>query len=233
MQKHVLVVEDDNDILELLKLYLEASEFLVSVAYDGVEALNILKNEKIDLLIADIMMPRMNGYELIKSVRVNSNIPIIIISAKNMDSDKILGLDIGADAYVTKPFNPLEVVAYVKALLRRYNELSSNSKINDVINIGDLSLYLSKCILKKNKKVVPLTSTEIKIIAMMLKSPGKVFTKQQIYECISGEFYECDDNTMMVHISNIRGKIEDNPSKPKYIKTVRGLGYKFENKEEI
>ena len=175
----------------------------------------------------------LNGYELIKSVRVNSNIPIIIISAKNMDSDKILGLDIGADAYVTKPFNPLEVVAYVKALLRRYNELSSNSKINDVINIGDLSLDLSKCILKKNKKVVPLTSTEIKIIAMMLKSPGKVFTKQQIYECISGEFYECDDNTMMVHISNIRGKIEDNPSKPKYIKTVRGLGYKFENKEEI
>ena len=224
MQKHVLVVEDDNDILELLKLYLEASEFLVSDAYDGVEALDILKNEKIDLLIADIMMPRMNGYELIKS---------IIISAKNMDSDKILGLDIGADAYVTKPFNPLEVVAYVKALLRRYNELSSNSKINDVINIGDLSLDLSKCILKKNKKVVPLTSTEIKIIAMMLKSPGKVFTKQQIYECISGEFYECDDNTMMVHISNIRGKIEDNPSKPKYIKTVRGLGYKFENKEEI
>ena len=129
MQKHVLVVEDDNDILELLKLYLEASEFLVSVAYDGVEALDILKNEKIDLLIADIMMPRMNGYELIKSVRVNSNIPIIIISAKNMDSDKILGLDIGADAYVTKPFNPLEVVAYVKALLRRYNELSSNSKL--------------------------------------------------------------------------------------------------------
>ena len=114
MQKHVLVVEDDNDILELLKLYLEASEFLVSVAYDGVEALDILKNEKIDLLIADIMMPRMNGYELIKSVRVNSNIPIIIISAKNMDSDKILGLDIGADAYVTKPFNPLEVVAYIK-----------------------------------------------------------------------------------------------------------------------
>ena len=232
MQKSVLIVEDDNDILELLKLYLESSNFLVYVAYDGIDALELLEKEKINIIIADIMMPKMNGYELIKSVRVNSNIPIIIISAKNMDSDKILGLDIGADAYVTKPFNPLEVVAYVKALLRRYNELS-NSKINDVINIGDLSLDLSKCILKKNKKVVPLTSTEIKIIAMMLKSPGKVFTKQQIYECISGEFYECDDNTMMVHISNIRGKIEDNPSKPKYIKTVRGLGYKFENKEEI
>ena len=152
MQKHVLVVEDDNDILELLKLYLEANGFLVFVAHDGVEALEKLKNVKIDVLIADIMMPRMNGYELIKSVRANSNIPIIITSAKNMDSDKILGLDIGADAYVTKPFNPLEVVAYVKALLRRYNEFSNDSKNNDIINVGDLSLDLSKCILKKNNK---------------------------------------------------------------------------------
>ena len=123
---------------------------------DGVEALEKLKNVKIDVLIADIMMPRMNGYELIKSVRVNSNIPIIITSAKNMDSDKILGLDIGADAYVTKPFNPLEVVAYVKALLRRYNEFSNDSKNNDIINVGDLSLDLSKCILKKNNKFVNL-----------------------------------------------------------------------------
>lgn len=233
MHNRILIAEDDTDIVELLKLYLESSGFEVASTYNGIEALDSFKENNYDIIIADLMMPGLNGYELIKKVREISKIPIVIVSAKNMDSDKILGLDIGADAYVTKPFNPLEVVAYVKALLRRSNEFGYDNKNNDVINFGDLSLDLSKCILKKNKKVVPLTSTEIKIIAMMLKAPGKVFTKQQIYECISGEFYECDDNTMMVHISNIRGKIEDNPSKPKYIKTVRGLGYKFENKEEI
>ena len=233
MQKSVLIVEDDNDILELLKLYLESSNFLVYVAYDGIDALELLEKEKINVIIADIMMPKMNGYELIKKVRANSNIPIMITSAKNMDSDKILGLDIGADAYITKPFNPLEVVAYVKALLRRYNEFEESNKERDVIKVGELSLDLNKYILKKNNKVIPLTSTELKILAMMMKNPGKVFTKSQIYECVSGEFYECDDNTMMVHISNIRSKIEDNPSKPVYIKTVRGLGYKIENKEEL
>ena len=125
MHNHVLIAEDDKDIVELLKLYLESNGFIVSVSYDGLEALSKL-DEDVDIVIADLMMPRLNGYELIKSIREKSDIPIIIISAKNMDSDKILGLDIGADAYVTKPFNPLEVVAYVKALLRRYNELSSS-----------------------------------------------------------------------------------------------------------
>ena len=233
MQNHVLIVEDDNDILELLKLYLESNNFLVYVAYDGIEALELLEKEKINIIIADIMMPRMNGYELIKKVRTNSRIPIIITSAKNMDSDKILGLDIGADAYITKPFNPLEVVAYVKALLRRYNEFGKSNKECDVIKVGELSLDLNKYILKKNNKVIPLTSTELKIITMLMKYPGKIFTKAQIYEVINGDYYECDDNTMMVHISNIRSKIEDNPSKPVYVKTVRGLGYKIENKEEL
>lgn len=233
MQKSVLIVEDDNDILELLKLYLESSNFLVYVAYDGIDALELLEKEKINIIIADIMMPKMNGYELIKKVRANSNIPIMITSAKNMDSDKILGLDMGADAYITKPFNPLEVVAYVKALLRRYNEFEESNRESDVIKVGELSLDLNKYILKKNNKVIPLTSTELKILTMLMKDPGKIFTKSQIYEVINGDYYECDDNTMMVHISNIRSKIEDNPSKPVYIKTVRGLGYKIENKEEL
>lgn len=203
MQKSVLIVEDDNDILELLKLYLESSNFLVYVAYDGIDALELLEKEKINIIIADIMMPRMNGYELIKKVRANSNIPIMITSAKNMDSDKILGLDMGADAYITKPFNPLEVVAYVKALLRRYNEFEESIKESDVIKVGELSLDLNKYILKKNNKVIPLTSTELKILTMLMKDPGKIFTKSQIYEVINGDYYECDDNTMMVHISNI------------------------------
>ena len=233
MHNKILIAEDDMDIVELLKLYLESNGFEVTSTYNGLEALDAFKKGNYDIIIADLMMPGLNGYELIKIVRETSNIPIIIVSAKNMDSDKVLGLDIGADAYITKPFNPLELVAYVKALLRRYYEFkSSNNEIN-TLNVGELSLDLSKYILKKNNKIVPLTSTEIKILAMMMKSPGKVFTRSQIYECINGDFYDTDDNTMMVHISNIRGKIEDNPAKPEYIKTVRGLGYKLENKEEL
>lgn len=232
MHNKILIAEDDTDIVELLKLYLESNGFEVTSTYDGFEALNAFKKGNYDIIIADLMMPGLNGYELIKIVRETSNIPIIIVSAKNMDSDKVLGLDIGADAYITKPFNPLELVAYVKALLRRYYEFKSlNNEIN-TLNVGELSLDLSKYIFMKNNKIVPLTSTEIKILAMM-KSPGKVFTRSQIYECINGNFYDTDDNTMMVHISNIRGKIEDNPAKPEYIKTVRGLGYKLENKEEL
>lgn len=231
MHNHVLIAEDDNDIVEILRLYLESNGFIVFCAGDGIDAMNKLTSD-IDIVIADLMMPRLNGYELIKSIRSKSDIPIIIVSAKNMDSDKVLGLDIGADAYITKPFNPLEVVAYVKALLRRYYDFSGSISKN-IIKYGSLELDLSKCILKLDGRIVPLTSTELKILAMMMENPGKVFTKAQIYECVSAQFYECDDNTMMVHISNIRNKIEDNIKKPRYIKTVRGLGYKFENKEEI
>lgn len=233
MHNKVLIVEDDSDIVELLRLYLESNNYITKDASDGKVALNLLKEEEFDIALVDIMLPKMDGYSLIKEVRQFSNIPIIIISAKTADMDKVLGLKLGADAYITKPFNPLELVAYVKALLRRYYEFKSlNNEIN-TLNVGELSLDLSKYIFMKNNKIVPLTSTEIKILAMMMKSPGKVFTRSQIYECINGNFYDTDDNTMMVHISNIRGKIEDNPAKPEYIKTVRGLGYKLENKEEL
>ncbi len=233
MQNKILIAEDDKDIVELLKLYLESSGFDVTCVYDGASALEIFKDNVFDLIIADLMMPKLNGYELIKELRKTSNVPIIITSAKNMDSDKVLGLDIGADAYITKPFNPLELVAYVKALLRRCSLYKTTNNELDTINVGELSLDLNRYILKKNGVIVPLTSTEIKILAMMMKSPGKVFTKSQIYECLNGDYYDTFDNTMMVHISNIRGKIEDNPAKPLYIKTVRGLGYKLENKEEL
>lgn len=233
MQNKILIAEDDKDIVELLKLYLESSGFDVTCVYDGASALEIFKDNVFDLIIADLMMPKLNGYELIKELRKTSNVPIIITSAKNMDSDKVLGLDIGADAYITKPFNPLELVAYVKALLRRCSLYKTTNNELDTINVGELSLDLNRYILKKNGVIVPLTSTEIKILAMMMKSPGKVFTKSQIYECLNGDYYDTFDNTMMVHISNIRGKIEDNPAKPIYIKTVRGLGYKLENKEEL
>ena len=178
------------------------------------------------------MMPGMNGYELIRQVRTFSNLPIIILSAKTMETDKVLGLNIGADAYLTKPFNALEVVAYVKAALRRYYQLGAEAAAPaapHTITLGALELDTEAFILRKNGETVPLTSTELKILAKLMHSPGRVFTKAQLYECVGGAFYESDDNTMMVHISNLRAKIEDDPAKPQYIKTVRGLGYKIEN----
>ena len=231
MNYNVLIAEDDSDIVELLTLYLNSDGFRVYSADNGVDALHIAKTEDISIALVDIMMPRMNGYELTKQIRAFSNIPIIILSAKNMDTDRILGLNIGADAYMTKPFNPLEVIAYLKAALRRYYKLGSDPMQQEPTQytVGELKLDTSKFVLYKNDRVVPLTSTELKIMAKFMKSPGRIFTKAQLYECISGDYYESDDNTMMVHISNIRAKIEDDPAKPKYIITQRGLGYKIEN----
>ena len=229
MKQNILIAEDDADIVELLTLYLDSADFCVCVANNGIEALEIMKHDKISLALVDIMMPEMNGYEFIKEVRQISDIPIIIISARNQDADKIMGLDIGADAYISKPFNPLEVIAYIKALLRR---CVKNTEEKEVLTLGELDLDMEKFILRKNGLVLPLTLTELKIVAKMMKTPERVFTKAQLYECINGELYESDDNTMMVHISNIRSKIEEDPANPQYIKTVRGLGYKIENKKK-
>ncbi len=225
MKKSILIVEDDTDIIELLKLYLESEGFIVKSCSNGKECLNVLESETIDMIIVDIMMPEMNGYELIKKIRENDSIiPIIVTSAKNLDNDKIVGLNLGADIYITKPFNPLEVVANVKALFRRCNASQLNNKI---IKYDNLELNLDEYILKKDGQPVNLTTTELKILIKLMKTPNRIFTKTQLYECINGETYENSDNAMMVHISNIRSKIEDNPSEPSYIKTVKGLGYKF------
>lgn len=231
MHNKVLIVEDDTDIVELLRLYLESSNYITSAASDGLMALDILKKEKIDIVLVDIMMPKMDGYTLIKEIRKISNIPIIIISAKTTDTDKVLGLKIGADAYITKPFNPLEVVAYVEAILRRFLKLGTDSNSN-ILQVGNLSLEMDKYILKKDDKIIPLTSTEMKMMVMFMQSPNRVFTKSQIYEYINGDYCDSDDNTMMVHISNLRSKLENNPTNPQYIVTVRGLGYKLVPYEE-
>lgn len=224
-KERILIAEDDEDIVELLSLYLESNNYEVTSANNGEDALNIIKEETISLAIVDIMMPKMNGYELIKSIRKFSDIPIIITSAKSMDNDKILGIDIGADVYITKPFNPLEVVAYVKSLLKR----KTNSL--NVIKIGALTLDQERYVVMKNDKVITLTSVEYKILSKLMLNSGKVLSKSQLYEYINGEEFQNDDNTMMVHISNLRSKIEDDPTNPEYIKTVRGVGYKIENKQ--
>ncbi len=229
MNFNILLAEDDEDIVKLLKLYLENEGYVVLWAKDGVEASEIFDKEKVDLALVDIMMPRMNGYELTKYIRKKSNIPIIILSAAQLDSDKILGLNLGADDYMVKPFNPLELIARINANLRRFYKLGNVKDADDgKINIGELTLDTHMLTLEKKGVPINLTATEYKILVMLMKSPGRVFTKMQIYEEVNGDYYANDDNTMMVHISNLRDKIEDDPKNPRYIKTVRGLGYKIE-----
>lgn len=236
MSIKILIAEDEKEIIDLLKLYLEKENLEVVPAYNGEEALRIIENEKIDLAILDIMMPKVNGFEVTKEIRSKQNIPIIILSAKQMDSDKILGLDLGADDYITKPFNPLEVLARIKAQIRRTYNLNTNllDNINpDSIKLGELELDENSFKLTKNNEEIILTPTEFKIIHLFMKSPGRVYTKSQIFENIKGDYFYGDDNTLMVYISRVREKIEDNPKKPIYIKTVRGLGYKIEKEENI
>lgn len=233
MTYKILVAEDDTDIQEVLRLYLVNSGFEVVSAYDGSEAYELMLSEKPDLALLDIMMPVINGYELTKKIREVSNIPIIILSAMNADSDKILGLDIGADDYITKPFNPLEVIARIQSNLRRKYKLDSSAaeENGDMLTVGELKLDTKKFILYKNGEEIMLTPTEFKILSLFMEKPGMVFTKAQIYQRINGDFYETDDNTMMVHISKLRDKLGDNSKSPTYIKTVRGLGYKIEKKK--
>lgn len=231
MQYNILIAEDDKDIVKLLKLYLESSGYKVITADNGVSAFEIIQKEKIDLAVIDIMMPRMNGYELTQKIREIKNIPILILSAKNQDTDKILGLNLGADDYMTKPFSPLEIVARVKANLRRFynlNKLDKDYESPSEFKIGELVLDTERFTLKKNGVEIIITPNEYKIITLLMKSPGRVFTKSQICEAMNGELYDNYENVITVHISHIREKIEDDPKNPRYIKNIRGLGYKIE-----
>lgn len=219
----ILIAEDDADIRGLLKLYLEGEGLRVLEAADGTDALALSREHTPDMAILDIMMPGMNGFELTRALRKYSDIPILILSAKSQDNDKILGLNLGADDYIAKPFNPVEIVARVKAQLRRAARTSA-----DVLTVGELTLNTSSFQLTKRDEVIPLTPMEYKILALLMRSPGRIFTKIQLYEGAVGNYFEGDDNTMMVHISKLREKIEDDPKAPRYIITVRGLGYKIE-----
>lgn len=223
MKQRILVAEDDGDIRSLLKLYLESEGFEVIAAGDGQAALEAAKAQEPDLAILDVMMPKMDGYQLIRALRERSDLPVLMLSAKSQDNDKILGLNLGADDYIAKPFNPLEVVARVRALLRRSGRTGAPA-----LTAGDLALDTQACTLTKNGQPVPLTPTEYRILATLMRAPGRIFTKVQLYEAACGEYFESDDNTMMVHISKLREKIEDDPRRPTHIITVRGLGYKLE-----
>ena len=221
MQK-ILIAEDDEAIRDLLKLYLESEGYQILSAENGQQALEIVQAQRPALAILDIMMPEINGLDLTRHLRDKTMMPILILSARDQDHDKILGLNIGADDYMTKPFNSLEVVARVKALLRRTGSTA------EVVKAGDFCLNLSSHTLTRADVPIPLTPMEYKILSVMMRNPGRIYTKVQLYETVSGEYFESDENTIMVHISRIREKLEDDPKRPVHIITVRGVGYKFE-----
>jgi len=226
---NILVCDDDKEIVDAIEIYLKQEGYHIIKAYDGFEAIKALKENDIKLLIIDIMMPRLDGINATLKIREYSSIPIIILSAKSEDADKILGLNIGADDYVTKPFNPLELVARVKSNLRRYTRLE-NLPVDSNTNFtaGGLMINDETKEVTVDGEVVQLTPIEYNILLLLVKNQGKVFSINQIYENVWNEEAIGADNTVAVHIRHIREKIEINPKEPRYIKVVWGVGYKCE-----
>lgn len=227
---NVLVCDDDREIVEAIEIYLSQEGYKVLKAYDGEEALKVLDREKVDLLIIDVMMPKLDGIRATLKIREKKNMPIIILSAKSEDADKILGLNVGADDYMTKPFNPLELTARVKSQLRRYTQLGSTiDKSNQAVYAVDgLSIDDEQKEVTVDGEPVRLTPIEYNILLLLVKNQGKVFSIDQIYESIWNEDAIGVDNTVAVHIRHIREKIEINPKEPRYLKVVWGVGYKIE-----
>lgn len=225
----VLVVDDDKDIRDVIKIYLENEGLDVITASDGVEALDKLNNHNVNLIILDIMMPRLDGIKACLKIRQTDRLPIIMISAKNEDCDKILGLNVGADDYLTKPFNPLELVARVKSQLRRYiNYNQENINSSNAVTIDGLYINTETREVSVDGKLVRLTPIEFSILELLSFNRGRVFSTQQIYQRVWDEPFQSADNTVAVHIRNIREKIEINPREPRYIKLVWGVGYKID-----
>lgn len=227
---NILVCDDDKEIVEAIEIYLSQEGYHVLKAYDGAEALKMLESQEVHLLVLDVMMPRLDGIRATLKIRENNSIPIIILSAKSEDADKILGLNVGADDYVTKPFNPLELVARVKSQLRRYTQLggSVNEKSERVYEVGGLAINDDLKEVTVDGEVVKLTPIEYNILLLLMKNQGRVFSIDQIYESIWNEDAIGADNTVAVHIRHIREKIEINPKEPRYLKVVWGVGYKIE-----
>lgn len=226
----ILVCDDDKDIVEAIDIYLTQEGYEVLKAYDGDEAIKVLKSNEVDLLIMDVMMPRLDGIRATLKIRENMSLPIIILSAKSEDADKILGLNIGADDYITKPFNPLELVARVKSQLRRYTQLGSTARSDNQseFRTGGLVIRDDLKEVTVDGEKVKLTPIEYNILLLLVKNQGKVFSINQIYENIWNEEAIGADNTVAVHIRHIREKIEINPKEPRYLKVVWGVGYKVE-----
>ncbi len=229
---NILVCDDDKEIVEAIEIYLSQDGYRIYKAYDGQQVIDILQKEDIHLLIMDIMMPRLDGIRATLKIREYSSIPIIMLSAKSEDTDKILGLNIGADDYIAKPFNPLELAARVKSNLRRYTSLGSlNQGGKSIYQVGGLVINDDTKQVTVDDESVKLTPIEYNILLLLVKNQGRVFSINQIYERIWNEDAIGADNTVAVHIRHIREKIEINPKEPRYIKVVWGVGYKVDKQE--
>ncbi|WP_208592028.1 response regulator transcription factor [Gracilibacillus suaedae] len=228
MDIKILHAEDDREINNLVSKYIRKEGYLIDQVYNGEEAERFFKLNSYSLVILDLMLPQIDGFELLRRFRMEKNIPIIVLSAKNEDVDKILTLGLGADDYIMKPFSMGELIARVKAQLRRYLYLNdSHDQQPTKITQGIFELDLITYTLKKENKTINLTKTEFELLKLLMRNPGKVFPKSQIYHSIWQENYVTDENTIMVHISKLRTKIEDDPAKPKYLQTIWGIGYKW------
>ena len=227
---NILVCDDDKEIVEAIEIYLSQEGYRILKAYDGMEAIKILESEEVNLLVLDVMMPRLDGISTTLKIREKNSIPIIILSAKSEDADKILGLNVGADDYVTKPFSPLELVARVKSQLRRYTQLGVTVQKDEdkVYEVGGLRMNDDLKKVTVDGEPVKLTPIEYNILRLLMKNQGRVFSINQIYESIWNEEAIGADNTVAVHIRHIREKIEINPKDPRYLKVVWGVGYKIE-----
>ena len=225
---NVLVVDDDREIVDSIGIFLSGEGYRVLKAYDGIEALEMLSENQVHLMILDVMMPRLDGIRTLMKLRESRNIPVILLSAKSEDADKIFGLTAGADDYVTKPFNPSELMARVKSQLRRYTTLGSIGKQNGEIIIDGLCVNTESKTVKVDGEPVRLTPVEYKILELLVRNRGRVFSAEDIYSNVWNEQNVVGDNTIAVHVRHIREKIEINPKEPKYLKVVWGIGYKIE-----
>lgn len=229
MEYKVLAADDETELLDALELYTERENIKLIKADNGITALELFRSEKPHLVLLDIMMPGLDGFAVLKKIREESKIPAIMLTARIEDYDKILGLELGADDYITKPYNPMVVVARIKAQLRRnYDYKDNNTTESKEIKCFDIALNKDEGIVTKGGKAIELTKTEFLILELLMQNRGRIFTKQQIFDYAWDSGYIADDNTVMVHISNLRAKIEDNPKTPKILKTIKGLGYKIE-----
>ncbi len=225
----ILIADDDKEIRNLLKIYLERELYMVDTAVNGEEALQLFNQNNYNLVILDLMMPKVDGIEVCRKLRDKTNVPILMLTAKDHEIDKILGLSIGADDYITKPFSIHEVVARVKALMRRFLVLGSNTTAQEktILAFKGLTINLNTYTVHTNKEEISLTGKELELLKFFTSNPGQVFTKTQLFRNVWDDNYIEDDNTVMVHIRKLRKKIEINPSNPKFIQTVWGIGYKF------
>lgn len=225
---NILICDDEKDIVNALKIYLYDANYTIYEAFNGKEALEVIRQHDIHLVLLDIMMPEMDGIQTMLKIRETSNVPIILLTAKSEDSDKVLGLTVGADDYITKPFNPIEVSARVRSQLRRFMQLGGGTVKPDVLRVGGIELDDKEKAVTLDGEPVALTPTEYDILKLLMQNPGQVFSPKEIYQKIWNDLPYGSENTVAVHIRHLREKLEINPAEPRYLKVVWGQGYKCE-----